>query len=195
MDNLEQEILEKANALISKEENVLEGEININPEKSLTEQAVDVVGLLATKNAITDTNLVSDITDTKKKELKEDAEAHLKKQQAENRNADIKLQEANYGVYSGVASYAGIKKPLPAKFQSFMFFCLLFIQAPVLLIGGGFTSVVSILLDCIRTIVDKIAGLAKVTRILVASLFGIGLFVLIIYIILVMLKKYGIIGG
>ena len=88
-------------------------QFEVDKSKSFNEQAKDMVGAIATKQAIEDAELQKDITDAKKKELKNNAEKELKKEQES-------LQEAEYGVCKGIASYAGIKKPLPQKYQKIL---------------------------------------------------------------------------
>ena len=63
-----------------------------------------------------------------KEELKENATANLKEEKAKSKKADINLQSAEYGVFEGVATYAGIKKPLPKKMQSVLYTVLAFLQ-------------------------------------------------------------------
>ena len=58
---------------------------------SYAEQAKDIVGAVATQNAVSDEQLVKDITDHKKAELLNNAEANLKREQAESKKADITL--------------------------------------------------------------------------------------------------------
>ena len=75
---------------------------------------------------------------------------------AESKKSDIKLQEADYGVFSGVATYAGIKKPLPLKMQKILFTILSAIQTLWLLFIGTLTSIATITCDCFDCNVDCI---------------------------------------
>jgi hypothetical protein len=194
----EKQIEKQANELVEKKEAsaVLQTpEMNFDKpsEKSYVDQAKDFVGMLATQKAVQDEKLVDDITEKKKEELKHNAEAHLKSEKAESKQADIKLQEADYGVYSGIATYAGIKKPLPNKFQRFLFLILICIQAPFLLIFGGITSAINIICDCVNSIVEKLSSIAKSARILVLSLLILGSIALVVYIIFSLLTHYNVI--
>lgn len=161
--------------------------------KSLAEQAKDFVAVEATKKAIQDDKLVSDIAQKKKNELMFNAAANLKKEEAESKSADIKLQEANFGVYSGVANYAGIKRALPKKMQTVLFTFLAIIQTIFLIIFGVPTSILTIIADCIDVNVQKLSNVTKSARwcvvgIVVAMIVGsLALFLFHI------LKKYGII--
>lgn len=195
---LEKQIEKQATELVEKKEAsaVLQTpEMNFDKpsEKSYTDQAKDFVGMLATQKAVQDEKLVDDITEKKKEELKHNAEAHLKSEQAESKQADIKLQEANYGVYEGVANYAGIKKPLPNKFQKIIFIVLLCIQFPFLAVFGGLTSILTISMDCADVLMKKMSNIAKSARVLVLSLLGAGAITLVIFIIFSLLTKYNVI--
>ncbi len=162
----------------------------LDETKSYSEQAKDLVGVMATQKAINDDTLVSDVTDKKKEELKANASANLKQEQAKAKNADKTLQEANYGVYEGVATYAGIKKPLPQTMQKVLFIILSIFQIIVLICVGVPTSIINIIADCVDSIIKKLASIAKSARILVISLLIIGVCALIAYIIYVLVRRY-----
>ncbi|MBR2883092.1 MAG: hypothetical protein IKB96_12290 [Prevotella sp.] len=89
--------------------NVPQLKFELDKDKTYTEQAKDLVGVIATQKAVEDEELVRDITETKKEELRTGADANLKEEQAKAKTAEKNLQEANYGVYEGVATYAGVK--------------------------------------------------------------------------------------
>lgn len=124
----------------------------------------EAVDFLATKSALSDEHLAEEITNAKKEELKESAIATLKKEKAENKNAEAILQIANFGVYEGVANYAGIKKPLPKFMQSFLFTFLSVIQTIWLICTGVPTSIIVITADCVDVIVRKLSSIAKSAR-------------------------------
>jgi hypothetical protein len=194
----DKEIEKQANAMVEKKQAsaVIETpdfKIQPNQDKSFSDQAKDYVGILATKKAVEDERLVDDITEKKKEELKHNADAHLKTEKAESKRADSKLQEAEYGVYSGIATYAGIKKPLPSKFQKILFLVLIFIQAPFFFFFGGLTSGINIICDCVDSIVKKLSSIAKSARILVLSLLILGVIALAGYIIYSFLTSYNVI--
>lgn len=199
MENLEREIEEKANEIVNvkKVDEIADNaKINfqIDTSKSYDEQASELVGVMATQHAINDAELVNDITENKKQELKHNAEAHLKDKKAESKKADIKLQEADYGVFSGVATYAGIKKPLPLKMQKILFTILSAIQTLWLLLIGTITSIATITCDCCDSVVKKIGSIAKSARVLVLSALSLGGIALTIYVIISLLQKYNVIG-
>ena len=194
----EKQIEKQATELIEKKEAsaVIETpqfEVQPTQEKSFSDQAKDYVGILATKKAVEDDKLVDDITEKKKEELKHNAEAHLKTEKAESKRADSKLQEAEYGVYSGIATYAGIKKPLPSKFQKILFLVLICIQAPFFFLFGGLTSGINIICDCVDSIVKKLSSIAKSARILVLSLLILATIAFAGYIIYSLLTSYNVI--
>ena len=164
--------------------------VELDKDKTYTEQAKDLVGVMATQKAIEDEDLVKDITEAKKEELRTGADANLKEEQAKAKTAEKTLQEANYGVYEGVATYAGVKKPLPKGMQRVLFSILSFFQIVVLILVGTPTSIINILADCVDSIFKKLSSIAKSARVLVVSLLVIGVVALVTYIVITTLQKY-----
>lgn len=162
-------------------------QFEVDKSKSFNEQAKDMVGAIATKQAIEDVNLQKDITDTKKKELKNNAEKELKKEQES-------LQEAEYGVYKGIASYAGIKKPLPQKYQKILFFMYMVLLFPFQVTVGSVFCIVNYFADCADSFFEKLSSITKSAKTLVLSLLVLGSVALAIYIVINLLQKYHIIG-
>lgn len=191
MEELDEIISQRANAIIENNENaeIKEFEFKPNEEKSLKDQAKDFVGAMAVQQAVKDTELVEDLTEKAKEELIENATANLKEEKAKSKQADISLQSAEYGVFEGVATYAGIKKPLPKKMQAILFVILSIIQTAFLIIIGTPISIINILADCIDSVVKKLSTIAKSSMWLVLVL----LIALIVGIVLIILKKNAII--
>ncbi|MBQ0099677.1 MAG: hypothetical protein KBS91_03935 [Firmicutes bacterium] len=158
----------------------------IDKNKSYGEQAKDLVDVLATQKAVQDEELVNDITDKKKEELKESATANLKSEQANNEKAEQTLSQARYGTYEGVATYAGIKKALPQKMQNILFFILSIFQTFVLILFGVPTSIITIIIDCFDGIVAKLSSVAKSARWL---FFG-ALAVMLVVLVILILKRF-----
>ena len=159
----------------------------------LEERAKDHIGAVATLRAIQDQAVVDEITDKKKEELRQSATAHLIQERAESKSAEIRLQEANYGVYAGVASYAGIKKPLPQYMQKIIFVFLSILQCICLIFLGSFTSVINIIAEQIDSVVKRLSSIAKSAKILVLSLLGLAFIGLVAYVIVTLLKRYNIV--
>ena len=153
-------------------------DFKIDNEKAYSEQAKDIVGVKATENALKDEELAKSVTERKKAELLNYADASLKKEEAENKKADIKLQEANFGVYDGVATYAGIKKPLPQKMQNVLFSILSAIQTILLIVFGIPISVINITADGVDSVIKKLETLTKSARwIVIMCILGAALYV------------------
>lgn len=177
MDEIERKIREQAKAIVEakeapKEQSAVEAfnqklEFKFDATKSTNEQAKDIVDVKATAKAIEDEELTRGVTDRKKAEILNHADAHLKKEEAENKKAEILLQEANYGVYNGVATYAGIKKPLPQKMQKLLFTMLSAFQLLLLIAIGFPISVVNILLDSVDSVIEKMGNVTRSARIIV----------------------------
>jgi hypothetical protein len=191
VEELDEIINQRANAIIENNDNaeIKEFEFKPNEEKSLKDQAKDFVGAMAVQQAVKDTELVEDLTEKAKEELIENATANLKEEKAKSKQADISLQSAEYGVFEGVATYAGIKKPLPKKMQAILFVILSIIQTAFLIIIGTPISIINILADCIDSVVKKLSTIAKSSMWLVLVL----LIALIVGIVLIILKKNAII--
>lgn len=155
-------------------------------------KAKDFVGVVATQKAVQDEQLVEDITEKKKEELKENATASLKKEQAESKTAETLLQRANYGVYEGVATYAGIKKPLPQRMQKALFGVLCFLQTIFLITFGVPTSVITIIADCIDVIIKKLSSITKSARWCVLGVLMIFLVYCVVLLVTHLLQRYGV---
>lgn len=130
-------------------------------EKSFAEIAKEHIGAMTTLKAIQDQGLQEAITDKRKEEILATADTELKREAVKNKEVDIQLQEADYGVYIGVATYAGIKKPLPQKMQNVLFFILSIIQTIFLVVLGVPISIINMTADGVDSVVKKLAGLTK----------------------------------
>jgi hypothetical protein len=203
MDEIEKAIREKAKEVVEateipKEPSAVEAfkqqvEFQLDTTKTYEEQAKDLIGVRATEKAIQDEDLTKGVTDRKKAEILNHADAHLKKEEAENKKAEILLQEANYGVYNGVATYAGIKKPLPQKMQNILFAILSAVQTILLLSFGLPISAINILADGVDSVVKKLATLTKSARWIVLLAILAGIVWLIVLLVKYFLVKAGII--
>ena len=171
MDNIEKLVEERAKDLVRKkdEKSAVQTPSPVDPcapfevpdDKSYAQRAREIVGVLATQEAIKDETLVKDVTNRRKAALLNSADADMKREEAENKKAEIELQEANYGVYSGVANYAGIKKPLPKRMQNILFTILSALQMIYLIAFGIPISIINITADGIDSVVKKLGTLTK----------------------------------
>lgn len=150
------------------------------------------VSAMATQMAVTDEELLHGLSDAKKKSFIHGANAELKREEAEHKKADIELQEAQFGVYSGVAAYAGIKKALPQKMQNILFTILSAFQLIFLLGIGLPISIFNIICDSVDSAFYRLGTLTKSARRLVVALLGAGLVAFIVYIVYFYGKKFGI---
>ena len=193
MDDMERVINEKAQQLVEKKpfENAPTEALS---EEDYNEKAKKIVGALATKKAVEDELLVKSITDSKKEELLHNASADLKKEQAESKKADIALQQADYGVNSGVAAYAGIKKPLPSKMQSILFTTLSVFQLIFLILIGLPISLVNIIADSVDAVVSKLGAVTKSARWVVIGVLIVGGIIVVVYVIKFLIHRFGILA-
>lgn len=166
----------------------------LDTNKTVADQAQDLVDLAATSKAVEDEKLVDDITAIKKEELKIHAETRAKEKTAESKKSEKKLQEATYGVYEGIADLIGLKKPLPNK----MLKSLMWILIPFLILYyfmvGLITGIINITMDCVNAIVIRFAEFTKPARNVIVFVLITFLAGSIIIVILFLLKKYGIIN-
>lgn len=177
MDEIEKSIRETAKAVVEahekpKEQSAVDAfnqklELQFDTTKPPEEQVKAIIDVKAAAKAIEDEDLTNGVTDRKKAEILNRADANLKKEEAENKKAEILLQEANYGVYNGVATYAGIKKPLPQKMQKLLFTILSAFQLLLLIAIGFPISVVNILLDSVDSVIEKMGKVTRSARIIV----------------------------
>lgn len=206
MDNIEALVNERAKAKIEQtvpQEEAVSVPATATPAapafhdgdgSSYQEQAKKAVGALATQKAVEDELLVRSITNNKKEELLHHSSAELKKEQAESMMADVALQQADYGVNSGVAAYAGIKKPLPRKMQTILFTTLSVFQLIFLILIGLPISLVNIIADSVDSVVAKLAAVTKSARWIVLAVLCVGAIIIIVYLIKFLLIRFGIIS-
>lgn len=182
MTEIDDIINERARAIVKSEEEQNKGgavdalprqiEFQVDKTKSYSEQAKDLVGVKATEKALEDEELAKNVTDRKKAEILNHADAHLKQEEAENQKAETTLQAAKYGVYEGVANYAGIKKPLPQKMQNILFTILSAVQTILLIVFGIPVSIINIVADGIDSVVKKLSNITKSARWIVLAALG-----------------------
>lgn len=162
----------------------------IDESKSFEQRAQDVATVIATKEALSDGTLIDELSEKKKKEFVNVADANVKKGQALNKNAEKKLQKADFEIYEGLAAYMGLKRDLPHFMLKILMFFAQLIIGPVLLISGLIVATVNVLLDGINSIMEKFAELSENTRKIVKSLFWIITSVIIIYVAYFLLRQY-----
>lgn len=168
-------------------------QIHLDKNKSVKEQAKDIVQLAATQEAVKDEELVKDITELKKDELRESASTSLKEEQVKSAHTEKELQHAKYGVYEGIADYIGLKKALPEK----MLHALMYILMPLLIIYyvivGFVTGIINISMDCLNAITERFAQFTKPGKKVIIFAALVLLIVIIFLVIKFFLNKYGII--
>lgn len=194
IEDVEKIVTERAKKMVTQQKPETESTVlTIPKEASYTERAKEIVGALATEEAIKDEELKRGITDRRKAALLNSADADMKREEAENKKADIQLQEADYGVYIGVANYAGIKKPLPKRMQNILFTILSALQMIYLIIFGIPVSIINITADGIDSVVKKLGTLTKSAMwIVLVCLIGFAVFI-IVQVVQFYLARFGIV--
>ena len=202
-DEVESEVKEEPKEsapLVKKEESDIEKrkigdlQVSIDRSKSAGHQAKELVSAAATAKAIQDQELVENITSLKKDELKANAESSLKEELTKSKEAESKLQAANYGVYEGIADLIGLKKPLPNGMLKILMLILMPLLIAYYVVFGVFTGIINITMDCVNAIVSRFAEFTKPARkviIFVAIVAAIGLTFFVVW---SLLKKYNVIA-
>ena len=122
---------------------------SLDKSKSYEEQADDVVGAMATAQAVSDKETVKDITDKKAEELKAKASKKLKDAQAKDIDAETSKQEAERKKYEAVLSTFGITKHLP----NWLLKIMVFLFSPVFIL---LTIVIGIPCGIVKVLIDNI---------------------------------------
>ena len=169
-------------------------DVVLDKSKSVKDQAKDLVEVASTAKAVEDEQLVNDLTELKKKELLEGAQSNVKEEQAKGAHAEKNLQDANYGVYSGIADLIGLKKPLPNATLKALMVILQPILVVYYVIVGFITGVINITMDCINAITERFVDFTKNAKRVIIAAFIVALLVIVWLVIYWLLRKYGVIA-
>ena len=140
-----------------------------DPNKALKEQVKEYIDAMATQKALSNTALADEITEKKTQELSLSADTQLKMEQAQSKKADVAMQEAQFGIFEGVAKYAGISHPLPVKVQQIVFGFLSVFQAILFILLGTPASFINIVIEEVDSVFSKLNSVAKAVRRIVVS--------------------------
>ena len=128
---------------------------SLDKSKTYEEQAEDIVGAVATAQAVTNEETVREITEKKSEELKAKASRKLKDAQAQDIDAETVRQEAERKKYEAVLSTFGITKHLP----NWLLKILVFLFTPVFIVLciliGIPCGVIKVLIDNIDNILVR----------------------------------------
>jgi hypothetical protein len=194
--SLEEIVEKRAIELIEKSEKIDSVAVPTSrEEKSFSDIAMEHIGAITTLKAIQDEGLQEAITDKRKEEILASADTELKREAVKNKEVDIKLQEADYGVYMGVATYAGIKKPLPQKMQNILFLVLSIFQTICLVLIGIPISIINITSDAVDSVVKKLSSLTKSAMWIVLAVIMVFIILLLFYFGRYILLDFGVLKG
>jgi hypothetical protein len=157
-------------------------------QTSLQTQVKEYIDAVATQKALASETLAKDITDRKTQELLNSADAKLKAEQAENKNADVKIQEAEFDTFRGIAEYAGIKRSLPRKMQQLIFSILSIYIGIIMILLCPITCAINVTIEQIDSIVNKINAVAKSVRRIVVTMLALGLIAILCLVIYKLIK-------
>ena len=130
-------------------------ELTIDRSKSFEQQAEDIVGAMATAEAVKDKQTAKDLAEKKAEELKAKASHKLKAAQTEDIKAETAKQEANRSKNEAVLQTFGINKHLPDWLLKIMvvLFSPIFIVLTIII--GVPCGVVKVLIDNIDNILVR----------------------------------------
>lgn len=152
--------------------------IKIDDSKSMEAQAEDVVGAMATANAVKDEQTAKALTDKKAEELLAKAEAKKKEAQTAETQAEVKKQEANRSKYEAVLQTFCINKHLPDWLLKIMVFVFSPIFILISIVIGVPCGIVKVLIDNIDNIIvtyenAESKGKRKIKATVVLAIIGI----------------------
>jgi hypothetical protein len=165
-EEIEKKVEEQASAIVEKKENPAPtksiGEVSINDveftldkNKNYEQQMEDVIGAVATREAVKDEKTSKDLIDKKSEELKAKANKKLKVAQKEDISAETDKQEAERKRYEAVLSTFGMTKHLPNWLLKIMVFLFSPIFIALTIIIGIPCGIVKILIDNIDNILVR----------------------------------------
>ena len=161
--------------------------------KSIDQNANDLVELIASKEASEDKQFVDTVAETKKETIRESAkinkDIHLAKKEAEKVNAITEKDKAFYEQWNLILGWGGIKAPVTKPLAIFLLFLILpfytlvtvFITLPI--------SILKTLFGAINTLLEEIKSFGKIARSIAFTVLIVGTLVLIGYLILFYLEK------
>lgn len=94
--------------------------VKLDSNKSVEQQAEDVVGAMTTANAIKDNAIATSLTNKKAEELVNKAEEKATKAKKQAIDAETELQKAERDLYESVLNTFGIYKHLPRGLMKFL---------------------------------------------------------------------------
>lgn len=182
-------------ALVERRAKDLLDQAQSQDDKCISDIAKEQLRAISTAKAVEDKGLQDAVVDKRKEELLASADTDLKRETVKNKEIDIQLQEADYGVYMGVATYAGIKKPLPHKMQNVLFFVLSVFQTIFLVLLGIPVSIINMTADGVDSVVKKLAGLTKSAMWIVLAAIIVVALVVLFYFAKYLLIDFGALKG
>lgn len=123
--------------------------VKFDDSKSMEEQAEDVVGAMATANAVQDEQTAKALTDKKAEELLAKAETKKKEAKTAETEAEVRQQEANRSKYEAVLQTFCINKHLPDWLLKIM----VIIFSPIFI---ALSLVIGIPCGAVKVLIDNI---------------------------------------
>lgn len=123
--------------------------MKIDENKSMEQQAEDIVGAMATAKAVQDEKTAKELTEKKSEELLAKAEAKKKQAQTAETKAQVEKQEANRSKNEAVLQTFGINKHLP----DWLLWIMVVIFSPIYI---ALTIIIGVPCGVIKVFIDDI---------------------------------------
>lgn len=166
--------------------------------KSIDQNANDLSELVANKVALEDEKFLEDVAETKKEAIKESAKVnrdiHLTKKEAEKIEALTKVDTAFYEQWKPILEWAGLKRPCKKNLEIFVLWLALPFYT---LVTIGVTlplSIIKTFFSAINSLLEEIKTFGKIARSIAFTILILGSLTAIIFIVLSILDKYGLIN-
>jgi 5,10-methenyltetrahydromethanopterin hydrogenase len=165
--------------------------------KTIDQNANDLVELMASKEASEDKEFVDTIAETKKETIKESAkinkDIHIIKKSAEKVVAITEKDRAFYEQWNLILGWGGIKAPVTKPLAVFLLFLILPFYTLVTICVTLPVSILKTLFGAINSLLEEIKTFGKIARSIAFTILVLATIALVVYIVLFNLDKYNII--
>lgn len=154
-------------------------------EKTIDENASDLMELKASEQALKDEKFVETVAGIKKEQIGASAKAnkdiHLAKKEAEKINAVTEIDIAFYEQWKAVLNFGGINEPTTKRFSIFMLFLIIPFYIIVTVLISMPITIIKYLFMAVNGLFEQIAKFGKIGRSIALTLLSVGSLGLVAY--------------
>ena len=165
--------------------------------KSIDQNANDLVELMASKEASEDKEFVETIAETKKETIRESAkinkDIHILKKSAEKVVAITEKDKAFYEQWNLILSWGGIKAPVTKPLAIFLLFLILPFYTLVTICVTLPVSILKTLFGAINILLEEIKTFGKIARSIEFTILILSTIAIVVYVVLFNLDKYNVV--